>query len=160
MVVVGGVALALTFAAAFGGCSSTSLSAAEVRVPVLLGPVPCIGCTATARAPAGAPVSHVANGEAALGILLFIITPLGIVPASAGNTESRVISPDRLLYWTTCHNDIQLNNLRAHAWGATVPIFYFQYEILVEADATEVAVPGASCPSPPTPPTPLTPLTP
>ncbi len=121
------------------------MSAAEVRVPVLFGPVPCIGCTAASRAPAAAPISHVANGEAAVGILLFIITPLGIVPASAGETESRAISPDRLLYWTPCHDDIQLNNLRARAWGATVPIFYFQYEILVEADATAVVVPGASC---------------
>ena len=140
--------MALISAVALGSCVSTSMSAAEVRVPVLLGPVPCIGCAAGARLPVASPVGHVANGEAALGIFLFIITPLGIFPASAGATESRAISPDRLLYWTACHDDVQLNNLRARAWQATVPIFYFQYEVVVEADATEVVVPGASCPSP------------
>ena len=46
------------------GCSSTSLSAAEVRVPVLLGPVPCIGCGAEARLPAPMPVAHVAGRDA------------------------------------------------------------------------------------------------
>jgi len=146
--VVGAAALAFTSSVILGGCVSTSMSAAEVRVPVLLGPVPCIGCAAEARLPAAAPVSHVANGEAALGVFLFIITPLAIVPVSAGASESLAIPPDRLLYWTGCHDDIHLNNLRARAWQATVPVFYFQYEVVVEADATEVLVPGASCPSP------------
>ena len=148
-VVVRGAALALAAALASAGCVATSMSAAELRVPVLLGPVPCIGCTAAAvRSPAAAPVSHIANGDAALGVLMFIITPVGIVSATAGESQSRAISPDRLLYWTACHADIQLSNLRARAWQATVPIFYFQYEVVVEADATEVVVPGASCLSP------------
>ena len=143
-----GFALALSFALTLGGCISTSMSAAELRVPVLLGPVPCIGCTAATRSPSGTPVSHIANGDAALGILMFLITPVGIVSAAAGESNSHAISPDRLLYWTACHDDIQLEKLRARAWQATVPIFYFQYEVVVEADATEVFVPGASCPSP------------
>jgi hypothetical protein len=147
-VVARGAALALAAALASAGCVSTSMSAAELRVPVLFGPVPCIGCTAGARPASAAPVSHVANGDAALGLLMFIITPVGIVSATAGESESRAISPDRLLYWTACRNDLQLNNLRARAWQATVPIFYFQYEVAVEADATEAVVPGASCFSP------------
>jgi hypothetical protein len=135
------VALALVFA----GCVSTSMSAAQLKVPVLLGPVPCLGCAAAPPAPPAAPVSHVASGGAALGFLLFLITPLGIVPTSAGESESLGISLDRLLYWTRCGNDIRLSNLRARAWQATVPIFYFQYEVAIEADAAETAVTGGSC---------------
>jgi hypothetical protein len=130
----------------FAGCVSTSMSAAQLRVPVLLGPVPCLGCAAVSRAPSAAPVSHVASGDAALGIFLFLVTPVGIVPTSAGERESLGISPDRLLYWTRCGNDLQLSNLRVRAWQATVPIFYFQYEVAIEADAAEMAVTGGSCP--------------
>jgi hypothetical protein len=136
------VALALVFS----GCVSTSMGAAQLRVPVLLGPVPCLGCAATSPAPSAAPVSHVASGEAALGIFLFLITPVGIVPTSAGERESLGISLDRLLYWTRCGNDLRLSNLRGRAWQATVPIFYFQYEVVIEADAAETAATGGSCP--------------
>jgi hypothetical protein len=140
--VAAGVVLALVFT----GCVSTSMSAAELRVPVLLGPVPCIGCAAASRAPSVAPGSHVASGDSARGIFLFLITPLGIVPTSAGESHSLGISLDRLLYWTRCGNDIRLSNLRARAWQTTVPIFYFQYEVAIEAEAAEVVVTGESCP--------------
>ena len=136
------VALALVFA----GCVSTSMSATKLRVPVLLGPVPCIGCAAASPAPSAAPVSHVASGDAARGIFLFLITPVGIVPTSAGDSESHGISLDRLLYWTRCGYDIRLSNLRVRAWQATVPIFYFQYDVAIEAEAAEKAVTGESCP--------------
>jgi hypothetical protein len=136
-----GVALALGFA----DCVSTSMSAAEVRVPVLFGAVPCIGCTAASQAPSAAPVSHVASGDAVRGILLFLITPVGIVPTSAGESESLGISLDRLLYWARCGNDIRLSNLRVRAWQATVPIFYFQYEVAIEAEAAEMTVTRQPC---------------
>jgi hypothetical protein len=58
------------------------------------------------------------------------------------------ISADRLLYWTPCHDDLQLSNLRAHSWQLTVPLLVYIYDVSVAADVTEVVVPGAACPSP------------
>jgi hypothetical protein len=128
----GVVALAL----AFGGCASTSMSAAELRVPVLLGPVPCIGCTAGARLSAPTPLAHIAGRRRVYAFLLRI-----------EDDRQLGISADRLLYWTPCHDDLQLSNLRAHAWQILVPLFVYIYDVSVAADATEVVVPGAACPS-------------
>ena len=144
---VGGVTLALGFALAlsvgFSGCSSTSLSAAEVRVPVLLGPVPCIGCTARARLPAPMPLARVVGRRRFYAFFILLGPGLGI----ADDTQ-RGISADRLLAWTPCLDDLQLSNVGAHSWQVTVPFLVYVYDVFVEADATEVIVPGASCPSP------------
>ena len=130
-----GVALAL----AFGGCVSTSMSAAELRVPVLLGPVPCIGCATGARLTAPAPLARIAGRRR---VYAFFLGEFGIADDSQPG-----ISADRLLYWTPCHDDLQLSNLRAHSWQITVPLLVYFYDVTVAADATEVVVPGAACPS-------------
>jgi hypothetical protein len=135
-----GVALAF----ASGGCASTSMSAAELRVPVLLGPVPCIGCTAGARLAAPAPLARIAGRRRVYAFFL-PVPPGGVQIADDSQLG---ISADRLLYWTPCHDDLQLSNLRAHAWQITVPFLVYVYDVSVAADATEVVVPGAACPSP------------
>lgn len=137
-----GASLALTFAIAIGGCSSTSLSAAELRVPVLLGPIPCIGCVAEARQPAPMPLARIMGRRRFYAF--FVPGPhLGIADDSQLG-----ISADRLLAWTPCFDDLQLSNVSAHSWQVTVPFLIYIYDVFVEADATEVLVPGASCPSP------------
>jgi hypothetical protein len=143
--VAGGVTLALglavAFSVGFAGCSSTSLSAAEVRVPVLLGPVPCIGCAAEARLPAPMPPARVVGRRRFYAFFVPLTGPgLGI----ADDTQ-RGISADRLLGWTACLHDLQLSSLSAHSWQVTVPFLVYVYDVFVEADATEVLVPGASC---------------
>jgi hypothetical protein len=140
-----GVALTLGLAAgALGGCSSTSISAAEVRVPVLFGPVPCIGCTAEVRLPAPMPLAHIVGRRRFYAFFVPLAGPgLGI----ADDTQ-RGISADRLLAWTPCLDDLQLSNVRAHSWQVTVPFLVYIYDVLVDADATEVLVPKASCASP------------
>jgi hypothetical protein len=141
-VAAGGVALAL--AVAFGGCVPTSLSAAEVRVPVLLGPVPCIGCGPAARLPAPAPLARVAGRRRAYAFVL-PLPPLGF--AITGDSQLG-ISADRLLVWTPCRDDLQLSEIDAQSWQVTVPLLFYIYDVFVEADATEVIAPGASCPPP------------
>jgi hypothetical protein len=140
---LGAVTLAVTSAVVFGGCVSTSMSAAEVRVPVLLGPVPCIGCADTPRLPAALPVTEVAGEARAFGVFMPVGSGLGW-----GEANDLGISADRLLFWTPCGDDIRLSNLRAHAWQFTVPLFSYFYDVSVKADAATVLVPGASCPSP------------
>ena len=132
--------LALAFPVGFSGCSSTSLSAAEVRVPVLLGPVPCIGCATGTRSPAPMPLAHVVGRRR---FYSFWIPPY---PWGIADDTQRGISADRLLGWTPCLHDLQLSKLSAHSWQLTVPFIVYIYDVLVEADATEVIVPGASCP--------------
>jgi hypothetical protein len=141
-ILVGATALALTSAVTLGGCVSTSMSAAEVRVPVLLGPVPCIGCAADTRVHAALPVTEVAGEARAFGVFLPIGSGVGW-----GEANDLGISADRLLFWTPCQDDIRLSKLRAHAWQLTVPIFSYFYDVSVKADAATVLVPGASCPS-------------
>jgi hypothetical protein len=113
------------------------MSAAELRVPVLLGPVPCIGCTAGARLPTPAPLARIAGHERVYAFFLGV----GIVE------DRQPGIPADLLYWTPCHDDLQLSNLRAHSWQITVPLFVYIDDASVTADATEVVVPGAACPS-------------
>jgi len=144
MVVVAGLALALAAASTFGGCSSTSLSAAEVRVPVLLGPVPCIGCAAGARLPAPMPLAHVVGRRRSYAFFL----PLPGRGLGIADDAQLGISADRLLAWTPCLDDLQLSKVSAHSWQVTVPFLVYVSDVFVEADATEVLVPGASCPSP------------
>jgi hypothetical protein len=140
---VGGITLALGFALAIAGCSSTSLSAAEVRVPVLLGPVPCIGCASGARLPAPMPPARVAARRR----FYEFFVPLPPSGFGIADDTQRGISADRLLGWTSCLHDLQLSNVGAHSWLLTVPFLVYIYDVFVEADATEVLVPGASCPS-------------
>lgn len=143
---VGGVlpalGLALAVSVGFAGCSSTSLSAAEVRVPVLLGPVPCIGCAAGARLPAPMPLARVVGRRS---FYSFWIPPF---PWGIADDTQRGISADCLLAWTPCLDDLQLSNISAHSWQVTVPFLVYVYDVFVEADAAELIVPGASCPSP------------
>ena len=140
---LGAAALALAAAVVSGGCVSTSLSAAAVRVPVLLGPVPCIGCAAGARLRVALPVTEVAGEARAFGAFIPIGPGVGW-----GEANDLGISANRLLFWTPCADDVRLSNLRAHAWQLTVPLFAFFYDVSVKADAATVLVPGASCPLP------------
>ena len=135
------LALAVVVALALGSCSSTSLSTAELRVPVLLGPVPCIGCGPTARLPAPAPLASIAGRRRSYDFF-FPSYLWGLADDSQHG-----VSADRLLYWTPCQHDLQLSKLGAHAWQVSVPFLFYVYDVLVEAEATEVIVPGGSCPS-------------
>jgi hypothetical protein len=134
------LAACVALALAVGGCASASMSAAELRVPVLLGPVPCIGCTAGARLPTPAPLARIAGHERVYAFFLGV----GIVD------DRQPGIPADLLYWTPCHDDLQLSNLRAHSWQIMVPLLVYIYDASVTADATEVAVPvpGSACSSP------------
>jgi hypothetical protein len=142
-IIVGAATLVAVSTVVFGGCVSTSMSAAEVRVPVLLGPVPCIGGAADTRMHVELPVSQVAGEARAFGVFI----PFGH-GVGWGEANDVGISADRLLFGTPCLDDIRVSNLRAHSWQLTVPILFYFYDVSVNADAATVLVPGASCPSP------------
>jgi len=135
---------ALAAALASVGCASTAMTAAEVRVPVLLGPVPCIGCAEAKRQPAPMPVAHLGARDSAF-MLILPIPPRGL---TFSDDRQQGVSADRLLFGTSCLHDVQLANVRARAWMLSLPIFFYQVDTSVEADGIEVVVPGASCASP------------
>ena len=139
-----GSSIIAVFALVASGCASTSMSAAEVDVPVLLGPIPCIGCAAEKRQPAAMPVAHLEGRDSAFMFFL-PVPPQGW---GAASDVQAGISPDRLLFGTSCLSDIQLSNLRARAWMFSLPIFFYAVDTSVQAEATQIVVPGASCASP------------
>jgi hypothetical protein len=129
--------LALAVAPTLAGCASTSLAASETRVPVLLGPVPCIGCAA-ARPPIGPtfPVSG-RGAEIVVGVL-----------HGWDDAYQPGVSLDRVFYGTPCADDIRLAKVRARAWQLTIPILFYWSEASVDADATLVPSPGGTCTGP------------
>ena len=131
------------------GCASTSISAAEVRAPVLWGPVPCIGCgPQPVLAPSSpSPPLRVTMGNGRIGVALIWIFPVPVM-VGAGELRSLDMSLDRLFAWQPCASDVRLTDLRARAWFAVVPIFYYQYEVALSATARVLDVEGGSCPGP------------
>jgi hypothetical protein len=117
------------------------MTGAEVRVPILLGPIPCIGCAAEKRQPAPMPVAHLAARDSAIMLIL----PLPPQGWGFADDRQQGVSADRLLFGASCLHDVQLSNLRAQAWMFSLPIFFYQVDAAVEAEGTEVVVPGASC---------------
>jgi hypothetical protein len=135
------VAVALAVGAA--GCITASLDATALRVPLLFGPVPCIGCGGASRAPTGAPVAHIEGRPNGYKI--------GAPAPGGGTAIVGSIRPEtdanRVLSSTPCHDDLQLADVRVRAFAGFTPIGAAA-ERTVEGDATQVSVPGASCPAP------------
>jgi hypothetical protein len=120
---------------------TAALDARALRVPLLFGPVPCIGCGGASRAPTGAPVAHIEARPSG-----------GAQPPGGGITIGSTrpeTDANRVLASTPCHDDLQLASVRARALGLSVPFLNFGgMERTLEGDATPVSVPGASCPAP------------
>ena len=131
------IAACAALAVVLGGCDWTSMTASDVREPVLLGPVPCIGCAAKPPEQTTALPSRVGAHRRSFLLVGYYVTeeshPIGV-------------SIDRVLYWTPCADDVHLSNIRARAWQLSAPPFYFQSDLSIEADATPIPVAGATCP--------------
>jgi hypothetical protein len=135
------IAVCAALALVLGGCDWTSMTASDMREPVLLGPVACIGCAAKPPEQTTALPSHV--GAHRRSFLLVYYFPLGGVDVGSHPIG---VSIDRVLYWTPCADDVHLSNVRARAWQLSAPPFYFQSDVSLEANATPIPVAGAKCP--------------
>jgi hypothetical protein len=135
--------LAVALAVGAAGCITASLDAPALRVPLLFGPVPCIGCGGASRAPTGAPVAHVEGRPDGYKI--------GAPAPGGGAVTAGSILPgtdaNRVLSSTPCHDDLQLASVRVRAFAGFTPIGAAA-ERTVAGDATPMSVPGASCPAP------------
>ena len=130
-------------AVVLGGCDWTSMTASDMREPVLLGPVACIGCAAKPPDRTGAPASHIgAHRHTEVRVEYFWVYASGV----AAESHPIGVDLDRVMYWTPCTDDVHLSKVRARAWQTTIPLFYFRSDVSVEADATPIPVPGGKCP--------------
>jgi hypothetical protein len=135
------IAACAVLAVVLAGCDWTSMTASDMREPVLLGPVACIGCAAKPTEPTTALPSHVGAHRRSF-LLVDYFSLRGDLMAESHPIG---VSLDRVLYWTPCRDDVHLSNVRARAWQLSVPLLYFQSDVSIEADATPVPVAGATC---------------
>jgi hypothetical protein len=128
--------VALVAALSAVGCGWATISAPGTRVPVLLGPVACIGCDPRPADPAARPalphrssrrelVMFVGHGSWEEG------TPIAV------QTEYAGLDP--------CTEDLHLSELRAHTWSLDIPPFVFLSDFSIEARTTRSPVPRNEC---------------
>jgi hypothetical protein len=135
------VGLTAAFGLALGGCATTHMTAPEAPVPVLVGPVACIGCPATPPPAGQGPlVSDVAKTWGGTFVLPFLgDTELHVnKPAQLGSKAGQS-SPD------VCRTDARVTRIKATSFG----LFAFvvvSVEDRVEVDAALVQVPNGNCP--------------
>jgi hypothetical protein len=139
--------VAFAASAAFG-CASTTLGASESRVPVLLGPVPCIGCapgSAVRVTPASMPARAVRKD---LSCPFCVPVPTG--PGWAGNWDRGTAFKKHAEYLgaPSCAGALQLTELHAKAWTFAIPPFFWYAVGEIAGDVTAVRTTEATCAAP------------
>ena len=125
--------VAIAFLLMTTGCISTSMTAGRTRVPILLGPVACIGCSAV-PAPAGpyaAPISDTASHWHGT-VSLFGTADVGgqVTPQIDAKVDAVVPDP--------CAGEVYLSRLKASSFS----IFAF----LVVTSEEKVEIEAAAAP--------------
>ena len=127
---------ALVAALTASGCGWATISAPGARVPVLLGPVACIGCDPRPADAAARPALpyHSSRRE--------MVSFLGHQSWEEGTpfavqTEYAGLDP--------CTEDLHLSELRAHTWSLNIPPFVFLSDFSIEARTTRTPVPRNAC---------------
>jgi hypothetical protein len=138
-------AVILALASAALGCASTTLGGSEARVPVLLGPVPCIGCapgSATRVTPATMPA-----GSLRKDLVCPFCVPLVPGPAYVGNWEHATAFKRHADYLGApgCGGALQLTSLRARAWTFAIPPFFWYTGNGVDGEVTAVRASEGRC---------------
>jgi hypothetical protein len=146
-------AVAATLAACAAlGCASTTLGGSESRVPVLLGPVPCIGCapgSAVRVTPATMPAEAVRKDL----VCPFCVTPLPVPNGGAGyigNWEHGTAFKRHADYLGTpaCGGALQLTRLVARTWTFAIPPFFWFTNGGIDGEVTAVRAGEGQCAGP------------
>jgi hypothetical protein len=116
------------------GCASVSMTAAEARAPIVLGPVGCIGCGIGAERPREGAWQTARARRRAVGALTMM---------DSGNEKSRLFNRD--LTTVPCAEDFQLSKLRATSWSVTIPILFYFMDLTIDAEVERTKVPNGSC---------------
>jgi hypothetical protein len=133
-------------AALAGGCEGTMMSAGVTRVPLLVGPVACIGC-APAPAPAwnGRPFADDVyfRGMFAGGATGTMWSEEWKRPTLGPNADRVVRNP--------CVAQLHVSKIAASSFGVGALLFWM-HSVAIEVEATPARVPNGSCGQPPAPP--------
>jgi len=134
-----GVHRLLVLALVFAGCASTSLSAPEARVPVLLGPVACIECVAQQADGAALPRLTFGMNRRTVGVGVSqdsreLATPLTGCGAALGGGPCQ-------------GGDLRLVSVRAHAWALVFPLLFYVGDLQIEGEAVRVSSPEQTGPA-------------
>lgn len=122
------------------GCVSTGMTAPDARVPILLGPVGCIGCVAR-------PPDHTAaRWRQANANVHSLWVP---IPNLGGYSRAKVVPFDELLAAHSCTEDFPVSALRASSWALHVPLIVYVSDLSIDAEVTRTTVPGGTCLPPP-----------
>jgi hypothetical protein len=119
-------------------CASTTQSARYSRAPVLLGPVPCVGCAPRQFRPRGEPSFTDYSKVASWSFSTVLTTTHGVTVVPSKLNEKSAIITD------PCHSELVLRELGASAVGL-FPLF-----VLYDSSSTNVAgdvvnIPSGSC---------------
>lgn len=118
------------------GCQATTMSAASARVPILVGPVACIGCGATPVPPPAGPAPLVDSSSYRLMASPYSWATTRVRPMIGRKTQD--------LPADSCRVNVQVSGLRATARGVWA-LFFAMTWVEVEVQAVPMIVPGASC---------------
>jgi hypothetical protein len=126
------------------GCASTSLGGSESRVPVLLGPVPCIGC---APGSAARVTSATMPAEALRKDLVCPFCVPVPAPGYVGNWEHGTAFKRHADYLgaPACGGALQLTGLHLRAWTFAVPPFFWYADNQVAGEVTAVRAGQGRC---------------
>ena len=131
------VRLLLGLALASAGCASTSLSAPDARLPVLLGPVVCIDCAAQQAEVALVPRLRFGINRRTVGVGVSQdsrekATPFTECGAALGGGPCQ-------------QGDLRLVTVRAHAWALVFPLLFYMADLEIEGEAVQVTEPKETC---------------
>jgi hypothetical protein len=144
---------ACAVACAAFGCASTTLGASESHVPVLLGPVPCIGCapgSAVRVTPATMPAQSVRKD---LVCPFCVPVPVTVPIAGTGyvaNWEHGTAFKQHADYLgaPACGGALQLTSVVARTWTLAIPPFFWFTNAGIDGDVTAIRAGEGRCPGP------------
>lgn len=132
----GALALAVVLAAVPGlGCEATTQTAQGAPVPVLIGPVACIGCAPAA--PAGSALASIQDRALARNM---VGGSNGVWEKSRPNFARKIAA----LVRDPCRIDVHVSRLSAGAVGVFA-LFFGMVSVDVQVDATANLVANGTC---------------
>src|SRR5450432_336813 len=136
-----GAVILLSFASSVG-CAATAMTAINARVPVLVGPVTCIGCSAASSSdvPRGAPISDSVRSRGGHMWVPFLKTDVGFFDANPPQIDLKAesMAPD------PCKGEIRVSVLRVESFGVDA-LLYGKAEQTVDLTGEVLAVPSGAC---------------
>jgi len=135
------VAILMSMVAPIGACSTTNMTAQDVPMPVMVGPVACIGCPASPP-PGGAPGPRITDASHHWR---------GTFAGPGGDSDMGNDKPPQLgmkvaqIVPDPCRNDIRVSEIRATSFGV-MAFIVVSSTVRVQVDAVPVPVANGSCP--------------